>query len=183
MYRAAFHAGQAGVFTKKEVVFFFEDRFFAQERALVNRFAAEGLPSLIERLHKAVGAPVNVQIDVPAMLATCVKKDARLSTARTLITRTKMSEKAQVAAKSTVPLPHLGPPTRCLQPTCPTCSQQVSQISFVNHQVASLASKASKTAPPPQREAAPEKEPVCTILPGLPFLYPRGRSHKHFTRR
>lgn len=109
MYRAAFHAGQAGVFTKKEVVFFFEDRFFAQERALVNRFAAEGLPSLIERLHKAVGAPVNVQIDVPAMLATCVKKDARLSTARTLITRTKMSEKAQVAAKSTVPLPHLGP--------------------------------------------------------------------------
>ena len=102
VYKASFSNGQAGVFNKKEIVFFFEDKFFAQERALVNRFAVEGLPPLIERLHKAVGAPVNVHIDVPAMLATCVRKDARLATARTLITRTKMTEKAQVAAKSTV---------------------------------------------------------------------------------
>lgn len=102
VYRAAFQTGQVGVFNKKDVVWFFEDRYFAQERALVNRFAASGLAPLIERLHKAVGAPVNVQFDVPGMLATCVKKDARLTTARTLITRTKMTEKGIVAAKTTV---------------------------------------------------------------------------------
>ena len=102
VYRAAFDAGKNGVFSKKEVVYFFEDRFFAQERAIVNRFASDGLPKLIQRLQQAVGAPVKVVIDVPAMLAKCTEKANRLPTARTIITRTKMVDRASVAAVSTV---------------------------------------------------------------------------------
>jgi len=144
VYCAAFHAGKDGIFNKKEILYFLEDRFFAQEREIVNRFATDGLPKLIERLHRAVGAPVNVQIDVPAMLATCAEKAGRLGTARTLVTRTKMTEKASVAAKST--------------------------LDFLNHKAATLASKASKTAPPPRPEPAPEKEPVNSPNVLLPLV-------------
>lgn len=134
VYRAAFATGQQEqAFSKKEILEFFELGFFAQERELVNRFAAEGLPPLIERLHRAIGTAVAVQFDIPGMVTTCSQQSNRLNTTRTIITRTKLTDKAAVHAKTA--------------------------LSLVGHHVQSLANKAN-SLPPPEREGAPKQDPV-----------------------
>lgn len=73
-------------------------QFYAQERVIVNRFNEEGLPSAKARLEAAVGAPIQIQCDLVSVLAQCSLQGRRLPTAKTIVNRTKYTDKAVIVA-------------------------------------------------------------------------------------
>ena len=73
-------------------------QFYAQERVFVNRFNEVGLPSAVARLEAAVGAPIQLQCDLVSVLGQCSLQSRRLPTVKTIVTRTKYSEKAVIVA-------------------------------------------------------------------------------------
>ena len=64
------------------------------------KIGTAGLPEAIKRIQTAVGREVAVNFDLVTMLGSCTTQADRLPAARTVVTRTKMTAKAAVAAKS-----------------------------------------------------------------------------------
>lgn len=94
-------AGISGTLSRKEVLLFFEDQFYAQERELVTKFIHVGLPEAERRLRIALGRQIKIDMDLVTLLGQCSAQRKRLDTARTIVTRTKMVQKATSKARQT----------------------------------------------------------------------------------
>eukprot|EP00040_Diaphanoeca_grandis_P005989 m.35451 g.35451 ORF g.35451 m.35451 type:complete len:638 (+) comp17141_c0_seq1:167-2080(+) len=132
LYNGVLAQGFPGIFTKKDILAFFEAEFYAQERALVTKFIYYGLPEATRRIQAAFGTSVQVNCDIVTMLGACTTQQDRLPTARTFITRTKLAQKATVTATNT--------------------------FNLLANKAQALANRA-QDKPPPEPMSEPEKEP------------------------
>eukprot|EP00039_Didymoeca_costata_P009663 m.128597 g.128597 ORF g.128597 m.128597 type:complete len:580 (+) comp14560_c0_seq7:151-1890(+) len=97
LYTCQPELGPPGIFNKKELTDFFEIQFYAQERALVAKFNTHGLPGAQARLKNALSSDIQLEFDLVSLLDQCSLHENRVPTARTVVTRTKLTDKAAIA--------------------------------------------------------------------------------------